>query len=243
MWCTEMSETGAKQVGKRNFILVDLIGRVKSTGKVFDTTIQEVAVKADIFNEREVYKPRLVVVGAGWVLPGLDEALETMNVSETKVVEIPPEKGFGKRDPKNIKTFSAREFLKQNVKPRPGMTIRVKGRLATVQKVSGGRVRVDMNHPLAGQVLEYEVTIRNILEKDEDKIKALIENRISGVDSNKFKINITGKSVEISIPTEIVLANNIQLAKIGLVSDIFSNFDFENVKFLETFERTTTTQS
>ncbi|MEM3563885.1 MAG: FKBP-type peptidyl-prolyl cis-trans isomerase [Candidatus Jordarchaeaceae archaeon] len=238
-----MSETGAKQVGKRNFILVDLIGRVKSTGKVFDTTIQEVAVKADIFNEREVYKPRLVVVGAGWVLPGLDEALETMNVGETKVVEIPPEKGFGERDPKNIKTFSAREFLKQNVKPRPGMTIRVKGRLATVQKVGGGRVRVDMNHPLAGQILEYEVTIRNILEKDEDKIKALIENRISGVDSNKFKINITGKSVEISIPIEIVLANNIQLAKIGLVSDIFSNFDFENVKFLETFERTTTTQS
>jgi FKBP-type peptidyl-prolyl cis-trans isomerase 2 len=238
-----MSETGAKQVRKRNFILVDLIGRVKSTGKVFDTTIQEVAVKADIFNEREVYKPRLVVVGAGWVLPGLDEALETMNVGETKVVEIPPEKGFGERDPKNIKTFSSREFLKQNVKPRPGMTIRVKGRLATVQKVGGGRVRVDMNHPLAGQVLEYEVTIRNILEKDEDKIKALIENRLSGVDSNKFKINISGKSVEISIPTEIVLANNIQLAKIGLVSDIFSNFDFENVKFLETFERTTTTQS
>ncbi|MEM2985382.1 MAG: hypothetical protein QXL24_09175, partial [Candidatus Jordarchaeaceae archaeon] len=147
------------------------------------------------------------------------------------------------RDPKNIKTFSEREFLKQNVKPRPGMTIRVKGRLATVQKVGGGRVRVDMNHPLAGQILEYEVTIRNILEKDEDKIKALIENRISGVDSKKFKINIIGKSVEISIPTEIVLANNIQLAKIGLVSDIFSNFDFENVKFSETFERTTTTQS
>ncbi|MFB0560452.1 MAG: FKBP-type peptidyl-prolyl cis-trans isomerase [Candidatus Lokiarchaeia archaeon] len=238
-----MPETETKKVSKNDFALIDLIGRIKDTGKVFDSTIQEVATKADIYDEREVYKPRLVVVGSGWVLPGIDEALEGLNIGETKTIEIPPEKGFGERDPKNIKTLSAREFQKQNVKPRPGMTIRMKGRLATVLKVGGGRIRVDMNHPLAGQVLEYDVTIKNILEKDEDKIKALIERRIIGVDTSKFTINISEKSVEISIPTEAVLINNIQFIKIGLVNDIFSNFSFESVKFLETFEKTTSEQS
>ncbi len=238
-----MPETETKKVSKNDFALIDLIGRIKDTGKVFDTTIQEVATKADIYDEREVYKPRLVVVGSGWVLPGIDEALEGLNIGETKTIEIPPEKGFGERDPKNIKTLSAREFQKQNVKPRPGMTIRMKGRLATVLKVGGGRIRVDMDHPLAGQVLEYDVTIKDILEKDEDKIKALIERRIIGVDTNKFTINISEKSVEISIPTEAVLINNIQFIKIGLVNDIFSNFSFESVKFLETFEKTTSEQS
>jgi hypothetical protein len=119
------------------------------------------------------------------------------------------------------------------------MTIRVKGRLATIQKVGGGRIRVDMNHPLAGQTLEYEITIKNILESDEDKIKALINRRIVGVDPSKFKINISEKLVEIAIPTEAVLTENIQFSKIGLVSDIFSNFGFESVKFLETYEKTT----
>jgi len=238
-----MSEAETKKVKKKDFVLVDLIGRVKDNGKVFDTTIQEVAVEADIYNEREVYKPRLVIVGAGWVLPGLDEALEGLHIGETKKVEIPPEKGFGERDPKNVKTFPAREFLKQNVKPRPGMTVRIKGRLGTVQRVGGGRIRVDMNHPLAGQVLEYEVTVRDILEKDEDKIKALIQRRIVGMDPDKFEVSIEEKSVEISIPTEAVLAENIQFVKIGLVNDIFSNFDFESVKFSETFKRSATAQS
>nr|MDO8079117.1 FKBP-type peptidyl-prolyl cis-trans isomerase [Candidatus Freyarchaeota archaeon] len=238
-----MSGTGTRKVRKNDFVLVDLIGRSKDNGKVFDTTVQEVAMKADIFNEREVYQPRLIVVGAGWVLPGLDETLEGLPIGEAKTIEIPPEKGFGERDPKNIKVFSAREFSKQNVKPRPGMTIRVKGRLATVQKVGGGRIRVDMNHPLAGQILEYDVTIKNILENDEDKIKALINRRIVGVDLSKFKINISEKSVEIAIPTEAVLTENIQFVKIGLVNDIFSNFGFESVKFLETFEKTTTAKT
>lgn len=238
-----MSEAETKKVKKKDFVLVDLIGRVKDNGKVFDTTIQEVAVEADIHNEREVYKPRLVIVGAGWVLPGLDEALEGLHVDETKTVEIPPEKGFGERDPKNVKTFPAREFLKQNVKPRPGMTVRIKGRLGTVQRVGGGRIRVDMNHPLAGQVLEYEVTVRDILERDEDKIKALIQRRIVGMDPNRFEVSIGEKSVEIGIPTEAVLAENIQFVKIGLVNDIFSNFDFESVKFSETFKRSATAQS
>ncbi|MEM3525933.1 MAG: FKBP-type peptidyl-prolyl cis-trans isomerase [Candidatus Jordarchaeaceae archaeon] len=234
-----MSETETRKISKKDFILVDLVGRTKEDGKVFDTTLREVAIRADIFNEREVYQPRLVIVGAGWVLPGLDEALEGLHVGETKVIEIPPKKGFGERDPKNIKVFSAREFSKQNIKPRPGMTIRVKGHLATIQKVGGGRIRVDMNHPLAGQTLEYEVTVKSVLENDEDKIKALINRRIAGVDLNKFKISISGKSVEVTIPTEAVLIENIQFAKIGLVSDIFSNFSFESVKFIEAFEKTT----
>jgi FKBP-type peptidyl-prolyl cis-trans isomerase 2 len=238
-----MSETEKRKIMKNDFVLVDFIGRVKDNGRVFDTTVQEVAMKADIFNEREVYQPRLVVVGAGWVLPGLDESLEGLHIGETKTIEISPEKGFGEKDPKNIKILPAREFLKQNVKPRPGMTVRVKGRLATVQKVGGGRIRVDMNHPLAGQILEYEVTIKNILQNDEDKIKALINRRIVGIDLSKFKISISEKSVEIDIPTEAVLTENIQFAKIGVANDIFSNFGFESVKFLETFEKSTTAKA
>lgn len=123
------------------------------------------------------------------------------------------------------------------------MTIRIKGRLGTVQKVGGGRIRVDMNHPLAGQILEYEVTVKNILQNDEDKIKALISRRIVGIDLSKFKINVGEKSVEIAIPNEAVLTENIQFAKIGIVSDIFSNFGFESVKFLEIFEKPATAKT
>lgn len=62
-----MSESKERKIKKNDFVLVEFIGRIKDNAKVFDTTVQEVAMKADIFNEREIYQPRLVVVGAGWV--------------------------------------------------------------------------------------------------------------------------------------------------------------------------------
>ncbi|MEM4474064.1 MAG: FKBP-type peptidyl-prolyl cis-trans isomerase, partial [Candidatus Bathyarchaeia archaeon] len=77
---------------KGDFILLNYVARVKETGEVFDTTIEEVAKRERLYREGEVYEPKLVVIGEGWVLKALDESLIGMEVGETKTVEIPPEK-------------------------------------------------------------------------------------------------------------------------------------------------------
>jgi peptidylprolyl isomerase len=63
-------------------------------GKVFDTTYEEVAKKAGIYMKGRNYKPIEVLVGAGGVIKGFDEALVGMRLNEEKTVTIPSEKGY-----------------------------------------------------------------------------------------------------------------------------------------------------
>ena len=49
------------------------------------------------------YGPRLISIGEGWVLKGLDEALASANSGDKLSVEITPDKGFGERDPSKVK--------------------------------------------------------------------------------------------------------------------------------------------
>jgi len=65
---------------KGDFVLIEYVGKVKETGEVFDTTIEEVAKKERLYKEGEIYEPKLVVIGEGWVLKALDESLTTMEI-------------------------------------------------------------------------------------------------------------------------------------------------------------------
>src|SRR3989337_585465 len=88
---------------KGDFILIDYTAKVKETNEVFDTTTEETAKKEHLHKEGEIYEPKLIVVGEGWVLKTLDEGLITMELSKVASVEIPPEKAFGPRDPEKVK--------------------------------------------------------------------------------------------------------------------------------------------
>ena len=57
-----------------DLILLDFTAKVKDTGDLIETTIEEEGKKIGDFDEHFVFKPRLVAVGDSWVLKGLDEA-------------------------------------------------------------------------------------------------------------------------------------------------------------------------
>lgn len=78
-------------------VMVHYIGSCR--GKVFDTTYEEIAREAGIYEEGKEYGPVEILVGAGGVIKGLDEALPGMKLMEEKEIAVPPEKGF--RDPKH----------------------------------------------------------------------------------------------------------------------------------------------
>ncbi|WP_297509956.1 peptidylprolyl isomerase [Thermococcus sp.] len=188
------------KVEKGDVIRLRYTGRIKETGEIFDTTDEEIAKKAGIYREDGVYGPVPVAVGAGHVIKGLDEALEGLEVGKKYEIEVPPEKGFGKRDRKLIKTFTLGQFRKSGLVPFPGMPVEIetesgrklKGRVLTV---SGGRVRVDFNHPYAGKHLIYEVEVVEKIEDPIEKVKAMIELRLPRVDANKVIIEVGEKDV------------------------------------------------
>jgi peptidylprolyl isomerase len=221
---------------KGDFILLDYIAKVKETSEVFDTTIEEVAKKERLYKEGEIYEPKLVVIGEGWVLKALDESLTKMEVGKTETVEIPPEKAFGARDPEKVRRVPLRHLTAKGITPTLGMRLEYDGKMAVVRAIGAGRVLLDFNPPLAGKTLVYEVTVKKKLETPEEKIAALIHRRIPAVEAEKFKFTIKAKNVSIEMPEEAFYLEGIQVAKRGIALDIQKFFpEITAVKFTETF--------
>lgn len=223
---------------KGDFILIDHVGKVKETGDVFDTTIEETAKKENLYKEGEIYESKLIVIGEGWLLKALDESLTTMERKKTKKIEIPPEKAFGERDSGKVKRVSMRQLRAKGITPRVGMRIEYNGKMATIRTVGAGRALLDFNPPLAGKTLVYEVTVQKRLRTKRSKIAALVHRRIPAIEKSKFKFEIDAKTVNIEMPEESFYLEGVQLAKRGIAMDVQKFFPkLTTVKFVETYEK------
>jgi len=158
-----------------DFVEIDYVGRLKDTGEIFDLTFEDLAKKENIFNEKFKYGPVKLVIGEGFVLKGLDEALKAMKVGEERKVALPPEQAFGQRKAELVKIVPEAELRRQNINPIPGMILDLGEYKAKIQSVNSGRVRLDFNNPLAGRDIEYTVKINKLVESKEDKAKAILE--------------------------------------------------------------------
>ncbi len=225
-------------IQKSDFIIVDYTGKVKETGEVFDTTSEETAKESKLYKEGDIYEPRLVVVGEGWVLKALDDALLTFKLDKKESVEIPPENAFGPRDAEKVKLVPLRRLLARGVTPKLGAQIEFDKRLATVRTMGSGRVTLDFNPPLAGKTLVYEVTIQKQLKTNEEKVAALIHRRIPAVEAEKFGFKVGEEDVTLNMPDEALYVEGIQLAKRGIALDIQRFLpELITVQFVETFTK------
>src|SRR5512135_538806 len=105
---------------KSDFVLIDYTAKVKETNEVFDTTKEEIAKKERRYKEGDIYEPKLVVIGEGWVLRALDDSLLTMEIGKASSVEISPDKAFGARDPEKVKRVHLKQLLEKGINPTIG---------------------------------------------------------------------------------------------------------------------------
>jgi len=222
---------------KGDFILIDYVAKIKETNEVFDTTKDEVAKKEHLHKEGEIYEPKLVVVGEGWVLKTLDDALLNAEVDKATTVEIPSDKAFGPRDPEKIRRVPIKQLYAKEINPVIGARIEFQGKMATVRSIGAGRVLLDFNPALAGRTLIYDLTITKKLDAQEEKIGALIHRRVPVVEEDKFKITVIAKNLTIDMPEETFYVEGIQIAKRGVAMDIQKFLpDLAETKFVETFK-------
>ncbi len=222
---------------KGDFILIDYVAKVKETNEVFDTTKEDVAKKEHLHKEGQIHEPELVVVGEGWVLKALDDALATMDIDKPSTVEISPEKGFGQRDPEKIKRVPVKQLYAKEINPIVGARIEFQGKNAIIRSVGAGRVLLDFNPPLAGRTLIYDVTVTKKLDTAEQKIGALIHRRVPVVEESKFNLFIKGCDLTINMPEETFYVEGIQIAKRGIAMDIQKFLpELMETRFIETFK-------
>lgn len=222
---------------KGDFILIEYTAKVKETNEVFDTTNEETAKKEHLHKEGELYEPKLIVIGEGWMLKTLDEAFPTMKLGKATTVEIAPDKAFGARDPEKVKRVPLKQLLAKGINPAIGMRIEYGGKNASVRSIGAGRVLLDFNLPLAGKTLVYDVTVQKKLAAKEDKMGALIHRRIPIAEAAKFKLTIEENALTVEMPEETFYLEGIQVAKRGVSMDVQKFFpDVTAVKFVETFK-------
>jgi len=218
---------------KGDFVYISYVGRIKESGEIFDVTSEEIAKKEGIYNPEIRYGDVPVIVGAGFVIPGLDEALEKMSVGERKVIEIEPSKAFGERREDFIRLIPETEFKKQNINVKVGDFVSVNGITGRVLSINAGRVRVDFNHPLSGKALVYEVEIKKHVTDTKEKIHAVLKY-FSNLDENVANVKIENDAAEIEIKG-MQIASRI---KENIVRTIFQWInEIRKVKFSEIYEK------
>jgi peptidylprolyl isomerase len=222
---------------KGDFILIDYVAKIKETNEVFDTTKDEVAKKEHLHKEGEINEPKLVVVGEGWVLKALDDAILNAEVGKAETVEIPSDKAFGPRDPEKIRRVPIKQLYTKEINPVVGARIEFQGKMATIRSIGAGRVLLDFNPALAGRTLIYDLTVTKKLDAQEEKIGAIVHRRIPVVEEDKFKIALKAKNLTIDMPEDTFYVEGIQIAKRGIAMDIQKFLpDLAETKFVETFK-------
>jgi len=188
---------------KGEFVKINYTGRVAETGQLFDTTIKEDAEKENIRNPNAVYKALGVIIGEGFVIKGLDDSLAEHKPGDKYKIKIKPENAFGPRNPNFMRLIPLNVFKKKEVMPFPGMSVDIDDMVGIVRSVSGGRVIVDFNHPLAGKEIEYEVEIVEKIEKKEEKALLIAEYFEMKADSIEFKEDKATVSLLKSCPEQV----------------------------------------
>lgn len=178
----------AEITNKNDFIEIEFIG--KSNNQIFDTTNPKEARELGIKNPEEI-KPMIVSIGNQMILKGLDDELAGKEIEKKYSIHLSPEKAFGKRNPQIIRTYSLSSFIKNNIHPHPGMSLQLDNHVVRVLSVTGGRVTVDFNNPLAGKEVDYDFIIKRKIKDDKEKINALQDFFFR----QRFEFTIKGKKV------------------------------------------------
>lgn len=194
--------------------------KVKDTGEGVETTSEEEAKKLNIYDESRRYGPRLVAVGEGWLISGLDEEVGKMDVGEKKVIEILPEKAYGKRDPTQTRMVPLRKFGEREHEVEVGDAVEVENRMGIVRFIGSGRAQVDFNHRLAGKTIVYDFEVLSKVDTDEEKVRALIDRRLAA-DGAKAEFQLSGGELKIMIPEGLFLVEGLQIIKRGIATDVF----------------------
>jgi peptidylprolyl isomerase len=120
----------------------------------------------EVFDSSHGRLPLEVQIGADQLIKGFEDALLGMSLNEKKTFTLAPEEAYGIREDSQQRSFSLSE-IPPGMNPEVGQTIALSspdGRQipATIAEVTDENVTIDLNHPLAGQSLTFEIEIVGI---------------------------------------------------------------------------------
>jgi len=110
-------------------------------------------------------EPLRYVHGEGNIVPGLESALHGLEMGATRQVVVAPAEGYGEHDPRGLQEVQKEAFGPEL--PEVGDELMARGPQGetvpfVVKEIRAETVLVDLNHPLAGRTLHFDVTVREV---------------------------------------------------------------------------------
>jgi FKBP-type peptidyl-prolyl cis-trans isomerase 2 len=130
---------------------------VHYTGKLEDETV---------FDSSNGGDPLSFEIGSGQIIPGFETGVIGMSPGDTKTVTIEPEEAYGRyRDDQIIEV--GKEKLPEDIDPEVGQRLQVQQQngqtaVVTIKEVTDSVVKLDANHPLAGENLTFEIELVSV---------------------------------------------------------------------------------
>ena len=132
-------------------------------GDTVTVIYQALLEDGSVFDAADEDAPLVFILGEGDVLPGFELAVIGMQVGERKVVQVPPEEGYGLHEERLVDAV-ARETLPKELPLKVGNLLEVTGEDGTLYRLrvidlDGKHVTLDANHPLAGHSLTFQIEL------------------------------------------------------------------------------------
>lgn len=131
----------------------------------------------DPIDSSEGGEPLAYLHGVGSLVPGLESALEGKEEGDNVKVVVPPDEGYGHREDERVFDVPRDRFESAGDMPdlQTGMNVSMQGpegvQLARIAALTETAVTLDANHPLAGETLHFDVTIREVRAATPEEIE------------------------------------------------------------------------
>lgn len=143
----------------------------ENTVVLFHYALSENGEAVESSFERE---PLAALVGSGGIIPGLESALMARQAGDRFEVTIEPAQAYGERHEELVQRVPRKRFDNSG-HLAPGLQIMVETnqgrRLATVSKVGVTVVDLDLNHPMAGKTLTFDIEVLEVREASTEEIE------------------------------------------------------------------------
>ena len=120
-------------------------------------------------------EPLIFLVGHRNVIPGLENELIGMESGDEKSIRVAPEQGYGVRNEKLVQSVST-ERLPDDMELEEGKVLRFQeqdGQIieAFITSLSDDEVTLDLNHPLAGEHLNFDIQVVDVRDASAEELE------------------------------------------------------------------------
>ncbi len=187
-----------------------------ANGKLVQTTNEKLGKEAGI--KAKFFEPITMIVGKNFILKAIDENIIAGKLED--VLELEAVDAYGKRDKKAIRTMAKSSFDEHKMKVVVGMTYNFNGMYGTVKTITGARIMVDFNNPLAGKKIKVTYKVSKKIEDISEKLSFVLVSMLR-LPTTVFEVKVEGNKVDIALPKELsALGEQLTKSFIDVVPEI-----------------------